>query len=88
MIQNNADKSGRARISQRRRTFRSPGRALVVGHVMTGASTATTEQPTFTSVLCSQQSTVAGKHLKLQQKHEALEDPNGPKATDVIKQTV
>ena len=38
MIQNRADKSGRARISQRRRTLRSPGRAVVVGHVTTGAS--------------------------------------------------
>lgn len=38
MIQNNADRSGRARISQRRRMLLSPGRALVVGHVITGAS--------------------------------------------------
>ena len=38
MIQNNADKSGRERISQRKRTLRWPGRALVVGHVTTGAS--------------------------------------------------
>ena len=38
MIQNNAVKSGRARISQRSRTLGSPGRALVVGHVTAGAS--------------------------------------------------
>jgi len=38
MIQNNADNSGRARISQRKRTLRWPRRALIVGHVTTGAS--------------------------------------------------
>ena len=37
-IQNSAVKSGRARISQRRRIVRSPGRAFFVGHVITGAS--------------------------------------------------